>query len=221
VVTAVEMTARSAASAGAIAGSAAGGRGWPLGPLLGAGGLSASALARRLGVAGAAVSTAARRGLTDRQADEWAIRLGLHPMLVWGWAWIDEADHALGRPAWVRVAGVLRDQIERGDLAPGDPLPGIQALAARWGVAARAVAQALDELRAEGLLTSRGPGKPSVVAASLAAGAAGCVACGQPIELGEEHYPHRPACTLSARGWCDCDDEAHPDCCPTCAAGGS
>jgi Bacterial regulatory proteins, gntR family len=221
VVTATEMTASSAAVAVAGPGPAAGGRGWPLAPLLGACGLSASALARRLGVGGAVVSAAARRGLTDRQADEWAIRLGFHPMLVWGWAWIDDADHALGRPAWVRVAGALRHQIARGDLVPGDPLPGIQALAARWGVAARGVTRALDELRAEGLLTSRGPGRPSVVAASLVAGAAGCVACGQPIELGEEHYPHRPACTLAARGWCDCGDQAHPECCPTCAAGGS
>jgi hypothetical protein len=182
-------------------------------------GLSASALARQLGVTGAPISTAARRGLSDAKADEWAIRLGLHPMLVWGWAWIDDADHALGRPSWVRLAAALRDQIERGDLAPGDPLPNAKTLTQRWGTSDRAVAQALDELRAEGLLTSRGPGRPSVVAATLVAGAAGCVACGRPIELVDEHYPHRPQCALAAWGWCDCDDHTHPECCPTCAGG--
>ncbi len=36
--------------------------------------------------------------LTDRQADQYAIRLGLHPALVWGDAWWDAAPDALFDP---------------------------------------------------------------------------------------------------------------------------
>jgi hypothetical protein len=190
---------------------------WPLPPLLHACGLSRRALARQLAIGPAAVSAAGRRGLSDAQADEWAIRLGLHPLLVWGWAWIDEAP-ATG-PAHARFAQLLRDQIERGDLRPGDKLPPVHVLARRWGVGSKTAAKAIAELRAEGLVVGGGRGWPHLVASPLAAGTAACVVCGRPIELGEEHYPHRPHCALAARGWCDCDATAHPECCPTCAQG--
>jgi hypothetical protein len=181
-------------------------------------GLGRRALARQLGVDPALISAAGRRGLSNPQADEWAIRVGLHPLLVWGWAWIDDAPAT--RPAPARVAQVLRDQIERGELRPGDPVPGINALAERWGVGAKTAARAIAELRAEGLIVGGvGRGRGATIAPSLTTGAVRCAACGQAIELGDAHYPHRPRCTLAAQGWCDCNDAAHPDCCPTCAEG--
>jgi Bacterial regulatory proteins, gntR family len=132
-----------------------GDRWWPLQPLLDAVAMTPGSLSGRLGVAGNQLALAVRRGLTDRQADEWAIRLGVHPMSVWGWAWVDDADRAAGRPTYVRVAAELREQIERGDLRPGDELLGVHALAEQWGVCTLAITTALDELRAEGLIAHR------------------------------------------------------------------
>jgi hypothetical protein len=216
VVTATDTTTTTVASI-----ELAGGLGWPLQPLLDFYGYTATALARRLGVGGATISRAARHGLSDHQADEWAIRLGAHPLLVWGWAWIDPTAEARGRPAYARVAVGLRHAIARGELAPGDPMPSATALAGRWGVARASVAEALDELRAEGLVAGGGRGRRTLVASPLEVGASGCAVCGRPIVVGDEHYPHHPTCPLAARGWCDCDVAAHPDCCPTCAGGGS
>jgi hypothetical protein len=196
-----------------------GGAGWPLQPLLDASGLTRTRLAAELGLSGATLRTAGRRGLNDRQADEWAIRLGLHPLMVWGWAWIEEAASAR-RPAAAHVADVLRDRIARGELRPGDQLLGVNALAGQLSVGPKTVAQALDELRAEGLVSGGvGRGRCANVASTLPSGLAGCIACGRAIALGDEHYPHRPHCTMAAHGWCDCDQAAHPECCPTCASG--
>ena len=111
----------------AVARLPTGERWWPLQPLLDAVGLTPGSLSGRLGVAGNQITLAVRRGLTDRQADEWAIRLGVHPLSVWGWAWVDDADRAAGRPTYVRVAAALRHQIEHGDLHPGEELPGVHA----------------------------------------------------------------------------------------------
>ena len=194
--------------------------GWPLRPLLDACGLTPTGVGRHLGISGSTITRAGRHGLSDQQADEWAIRLGLHPLMVWGWAWIDPAARARGRPAYARVAAALRRDIARGDLAPGDPVPSTKALADRWRVATGSVTQALDELRAEGLLTGGGRGCRYTIASPLELGPAGCVVCGQPIVIGDEHYPHHPACPMATQGWCDCDGAAHPQCCPTCAGGG-
>jgi hypothetical protein len=198
------------------------GAGWPLQPLLDASGLTVGQLAAELGLSGTTVRQAARRGLSDRQADEWAIRLGLHPLLVWGWAWIDPSANAL-RPAASRLADALRARIARGELCPGERLPGVHVLAEQSGFGSKTVVRALDELRAEGLVVGGiGRGRPATVASTVPApGPAICVACGRGIEVGEEHYPHRPQCTMASRGWCDCDQVAHPECCPTCAGGGS
>jgi Bacterial regulatory proteins, gntR family len=190
---------------------------WPLRPLLDACELTPTALGRRVGASGNAMAAARRHGLTDVQADHWAIALGTHPLLVWGWAWIDDANHA--HPSHLRLAAVLRDQIERGEMRPGDQVPSAAALAARWGVGSKTAARAVAQLRIEGLVAEGGRGRANVVAAALPAGSARCAVCGQPIEAGSEHYPHRTACQLAARGWCDCDGAAHPECCPTCAAG--
>ena len=192
--------------------------GWPLQPLLDACGLTATAMGRCLGIGGATVSRATSHGLNDHQADEWAIRLGFHPLMVWGWAWIDPAAQARGRPAYARIAATVRHDIARGAFAPGDPVPSVKTLAARWDVGHRTVSQAIDELRAEGLITGAGHGR---IASPLELGTAGCVVCGEPISVGEEHYPHHPACPMAVRGWCDCDDATHPECCPSCAGGAS
>jgi Bacterial regulatory proteins, gntR family len=197
------------------------GLGWPLQPLLDACQLTATAMGRHLGVGGATVNRTAHTGLSDHQADEWAIRLGLHPLMVWGWAWIDPSAQARGRPSYARVAARVRQAIARGELAPGDVVPGVKALAERWGVATGSVMQALDELRAEGLITGGGRGRRNVIASTLALGSTSCVVCGRVIQVGEEHYPHRPHCIMASHGWCDCDQAAHPECCPSCAGGGS
>lgn len=67
-------------------------RRWPLRPLLDTAGVTLAELALELGTTRDVVDAAARRGLSDFQADEWAIRVGFHPLLVWGWAWVDAAD---------------------------------------------------------------------------------------------------------------------------------
>jgi hypothetical protein len=194
--------------------------GWPLQPLLDASDLTPTRLAAELGLSSTVVRLAGRRGLTDVQADEWSIGLGVHPLMVWGWAWIEEAGAAL-KPARARVADRLRDVIARGDLRPGDPVPGVQRLAREWGVGSKTVALALDDLRADGLVVGGigRTGRPATVASTLACGAVSCLACGRAIAAGEEHYPHRPRCAMAARGWCDCDGAAHPECCPSCAGG--
>lgn len=130
-------------------------RWWPLQPLLDIRRISPASLGHQLGIGSNQIANAIERGLTDKQADEWAIRLGLHPMSVWGWAWVDDADRAAGRPTYVRVAAALRRQIEAGELHPGEALPGVHALAERWGVCSLSVTTALDELRAEGLIARR------------------------------------------------------------------
>jgi hypothetical protein len=58
-------------------------RPFPLAPLAAALGLSDAAFCRLTGLN----QTRAREGLTERQADDLATRLGLHPFQVWGDAW--------------------------------------------------------------------------------------------------------------------------------------
>jgi hypothetical protein len=199
--------------------SAAGTLRWPLPPLLAACGISARELARRIRASGHTVGIAARDGLTDVQADNWAIRLGLHPLDVWGWAWIERADDADGRPAHLRLATILRDQITRGHFTPGEQLPRVADLGERWQVSSKTVANALAQLRVEGLVVGGGRrGCANRVASDLTlpTGADHCSVCGVAVRPGDEHYPHRPSCTFAAQRWCDCDTTAHPECCGTC-----
>ncbi|WP_280497416.1 GntR family transcriptional regulator [Nocardia asiatica] len=58
-------------------------------------------------------------------------------------------------PKYSRIAGHLRELIERGELAPGDEVPSERELAARWKVARPTAAKALDALRQEGIVRSR------------------------------------------------------------------
>lgn len=81
---------------------------WPLGPLLDAiGATSHQGLMRQLGYSGGTLSQAAVVGLTDAQADRWAVASGMHPAEVWpGWTdaglTVVDAQFVSGgwRPAW-------------------------------------------------------------------------------------------------------------------------
>lgn len=65
------------------------GRRWPLEPLLTYTRMTPSGFARAHGLRVASVCDAARAGLNDRQADEWALAADLHPAVVWGPEWDD------------------------------------------------------------------------------------------------------------------------------------
>jgi hypothetical protein len=212
------MTTTTATTAAVDVDAGAGaGRRWPLQPLLDACRLTPAVLAAHLHVGGNAVTLAGRQGLSDRQADRWATRVGFHPLLVWGWAWVDAANVA--DTPHGRVAHELRGRIERGELRPGDPLPTVKALAQTWGVGDKTITRATTELEHDGLVTSRGKGQRPVVAGHVVTDRDDwrtCGECRQPIEPGAEHYPHRPDCTLPSAGWCDCDHPTHPKCCTTC-----
>ncbi|WP_280454204.1 GntR family transcriptional regulator [Nocardia brasiliensis] len=58
-------------------------------------------------------------------------------------------------PKYLQIAGYLRDQIVRGDLAPGSEVPSVRVLAAEWKVARPTASKALDALRQQGLVESR------------------------------------------------------------------
>ena len=119
----------------------------------------------------------------------------------------------------MRLAALVREQIESGELRPGQSLP-LHALTERWAVGAKTAARALDELRAECLVVGGvGRGSCATVATGLGIGPVDCSVCGRPIALDDEHYPHRTHCTMAVHGWCECDQAAHPECCPSCAAG--
>jgi GntR family transcriptional regulator len=64
---------------------------------------------------------------------------------------------------WVRIAEGLRTAINAGRYAPGQPLPTARELMDQWGVARQTVQNAVDQLQAEGLVTSR-PGRGWYVA---------------------------------------------------------
>lgn len=63
-------------------------RPWPWAPLEAVLGGSASMISRQLGTSARAVYAWRRKGLRDDQADELAIRVGLHPGQVWA-DWFD------------------------------------------------------------------------------------------------------------------------------------
>lgn len=63
------------------------------------------------------------------------------------------------RTPWKAVAAELRDAIERGATAPGDPVPSLTALTARYGVSSSTAHKALRRLAAEGLIEPV-PGRP-------------------------------------------------------------
>lgn len=65
-----------------------------------------------------------------------------------------EIDHDAGTPVWQQLAGILRGQIERGDIAPGKLLPSIRTLMQTYGVSDGTVKRAISALRDDGLVKS-------------------------------------------------------------------
>ena len=57
-------------------------------------------------------------------------------------------------PKYLQIAQHLREQIIRGDLAPGDEVPSERSLASTWGVSRPTATRALEALRQEGMVTS-------------------------------------------------------------------
>ncbi|MET8336947.1 winged helix-turn-helix domain-containing protein [Streptosporangium canum] len=57
-----------------------------------------------------------------------------------------------GRPGYLQIADDLREQIRRGSLAPGDPLPSTTQLATTYDASLSVVKLAVGVLRAEGLV---------------------------------------------------------------------
>ncbi|MFI5526898.1 GntR family transcriptional regulator [Streptomyces platensis] len=68
------------------------------------------------------------------------------------------------RTGYADIAAHYRQVIEDGQLMPGEPLPTMESVCAEFGVARATVNRAFQQLRAEGLTTSR-PGARTVVAA--------------------------------------------------------
>lgn len=60
-----------------------------------------------------------------------------------------------GRPGYLQIADELREQITNGSLAPGDPLPSITQLAARYEVSVSVVKSAISVLRTKGLVVGQ------------------------------------------------------------------
>lgn len=77
---------------------------WPLAPLLAA--VNVPDFPRLVGVSGAVIEAAHIVGLSDTQADRWAVRAGLHPAMVWP-DWIDagltERDRRFLETGWRRA----------------------------------------------------------------------------------------------------------------------
>ncbi|MFY9774117.1 MAG: GntR family transcriptional regulator [Trebonia sp.] len=55
-------------------------------------------------------------------------------------------------PPYAQIAAELRDQIEKGTLAPGDRVPSTREITQRWGVAMATATKALAALRQEGIV---------------------------------------------------------------------
>jgi DNA-binding GntR family transcriptional regulator len=60
---------------------------------------------------------------------------------------VRKLDKWAGEPLYVQLARAVRAQIEAGELAPGDVLPGEKVMAAEWGVGRGTLRKALEILR--------------------------------------------------------------------------
>jgi DNA-binding GntR family transcriptional regulator len=76
---------------------------------------------------------------------------------------MDTIDHQAGEPVWHQLVGILRRQIERGDIGPGKLVPSIKSLMETYGVSDGTVKRAIGALRDEGLVETI-PGRGSYVA---------------------------------------------------------
>lgn len=61
-------------------------------------------------------------------------------------------DHESDVPVYRQLAGILRGQIERGELAPRRPVPSKRTLMQAYGIAGGTVDKAMDVLRDERLV---------------------------------------------------------------------
>lgn len=82
-------------------------RRWPMAPLLERTKLTGHGLRQQARIHTTIYNTATEIGLTDRQADTWAIRCGKHPSQVWGPAWdeagLSENDRSYMAGGWRQV----------------------------------------------------------------------------------------------------------------------
>jgi DNA-binding GntR family transcriptional regulator len=76
---------------------------------------------------------------------------------------VERIDHDAGEPVWSQLAGILRGQIQRGEIAPGKLLPSTRTLMQTYGVADGTVKRAISKLREEQLVKSV-PGRGVYVA---------------------------------------------------------
>jgi DNA-binding transcriptional regulator YhcF (GntR family) len=78
-----------------------------------------------------------------------------------GTSWPRTVDHVIDpsadRAVFRQLADLLRDQIESGELGPGEPLPSELRLAQEYGISRTTVRQAIGQLRTEGLVTVERP----------------------------------------------------------------
>jgi GntR family transcriptional regulator len=68
----------------------------------------------------------------------------------------------VARPIQLRIADDLRIRIERGDLAPGDPLPTLQEITEEFECSVNSARAAIALLKQQGLITG-GRGRPAIV----------------------------------------------------------
>src|ERR1700761_4577572 len=66
-------------------------------------------------------------------------------------------DPSADRAVFRQLADLLRNQIESGELGPGEPLPSELRLAQEYGISRTTVRQAIAQLRTEGLVTVERP----------------------------------------------------------------
>jgi DNA-binding transcriptional MocR family regulator len=76
------------------------------------------------------------------------------------------AGRPAGVPLYLKIAGELRQRIDRGQLRPGQRLPSVRAQAAALGVNRMTVAHAYRALAADGLVRAAGSGGTRVAAAA-------------------------------------------------------
>ena len=88
-------------------------------------------------------------------------------------------------PPYAQIVAELRDQIEKGTLAPGDRVPSTREIAQRWGVAMATATKALTALRQEGIVRPI-PGVGTVVGGRQPAH-------GRPLALAPPATPSGPA----------------------------
>src|ERR1044071_2926301 len=71
-------------------------------------------------------------------------------------------DPSADRAVFRQLADILRQQIDTGELGPGDPLPSELRLAQEFSISRTTVRQAIAQLRTEGLVSVERPGSTFV-----------------------------------------------------------